>query len=65
MVNGPDASDAVFVPGKLYEYLMARGPVRRGRRHRAQACGGNSCLAHDAPGSLAVAMAGLIGRRTP
>ena len=27
LVNGPEADDAVFVPGKLYDYLMARRPV--------------------------------------
>ena len=27
LVNSPDADDAVFVPGKLYDYLMARRPI--------------------------------------
>jgi glycosyltransferase involved in cell wall biosynthesis len=27
LVNGPKATDAVFVPGKLYDYLMARRPI--------------------------------------
>ena len=27
LVNGPESEDAVFVPGKLYDYLMARRPV--------------------------------------
>ena len=27
LVNSPDSRDSVFVPGKLYDYLMARRPV--------------------------------------
>jgi hypothetical protein len=27
LVNSPDPSDAVFVPGKLFDYLMARRPM--------------------------------------
>lgn len=27
LVNGPEASDAVFIPGKMFDYLMARRPV--------------------------------------
>ncbi len=71
LVNGPDPGDAVFVPGKLYDYLMARRPILFvGRSGDAadivtRACGSDSCFAHDAPEPLARAVAALIEKRPP
>ncbi len=69
LVNGPAADDAVFVPGKLFDYLTARRPVlfvgRAGDAADivARACGVENCFTHEMPEPVAEAIAGLIGKR--
>lgn len=68
LVNGAEAADAIFVPGKLYDYLMARRPIlfvgREGDAWRivAEACGAGRCFGYDESAAQAQAIAALAER---
>lgn len=68
LVNGKDADDAIFVPGKLYDYLMARRPIlfvgNDGDAWRIveQACGKQHCFTYPQAEALARAIAELHAR---
>lgn len=55
LVNSPDPADQIFVPGKLYDYLMAARPVLffgdRGDAWNivADTSGDEACFTHDEP----------------
>jgi len=71
LVNGPETADAVFVPGKLYDYLMARRPILfvGGRGDAAdivaEACGAGACFGHSETDALAGAIHALTRGRSP
>lgn len=68
LVNGADESDNIFVPGKLYDYLMARRPVLfvglpgDAWHIVAESSGTGSCYRHDDTTGLAAAIAALTPR---
>jgi hypothetical protein len=71
LINSPDEDDAVFVPGKLYDYLMARRPVVflgcEGDAWRivADTSGPSWCFRYAQKDLIARHLAGLIGTRPP
>ncbi len=68
LVNGSEPADDIFVPGKLYDYLMARRPIlfvgNEGDAWRivAQSCGAGHCFTYSDPDGLAAAIAALAPR---
>lgn len=69
LVNGATEDDRIFVPGKLYDYLMARRPVlfvgAEGDAWRivADCCGDGWCFRHDEPAQLDAALRRLAEGR--
>ena len=65
LVNGPTAEDRIFVPGKLYDYLMARRPVlfvgEPGDASRIieDCCGAEWCSRHEELDKRVAQLAGL------
>lgn len=70
LVNGEEDADNIFVPAKLYDYLMARRPIlfvgKVGDAWRIveAACGPGHCFTHDQTAELAAAIARLVGGAT-
>lgn len=68
LVNGREDEDNIFVPGKLYDYLMARRPVlfvgKQGDAWRIveQTSGPDHCFTYDQPAELATAIEALQDR---
>ena len=68
LINGSEPADDIFVPGKLYDYLMARRPIlfvgNQGDAWRIveQSCGPGRCFTHAEPAALAAAIAALTPR---
>jgi glycosyltransferase involved in cell wall biosynthesis len=71
LVNSPHEEDAIFVPGKLYDYLMARRPIAfvgcpgDAARIVARACGDAWSFGHDQPDLLADRLRDALERRLP
>lgn len=71
LVNGPGDADNVFVPGKLYDYLMARRPVlfvgREGDAWRivARTSGEDWCFRYGEADRLARRLREIAARRPP
>jgi len=69
LVNSASEDDRIFVPGKLYDYLMARRPVifAGGQGDAwdivAHCCGEEWCSRHDEPERLAAMLRRLAERR--
>ena len=65
LVNGAEEEDRIYVPGKLYDYLMARRPVlfvgQEGDAWRivSEVCGEEWCSRHDRPERLTAALAAM------
>ncbi|MBK8980047.1 MAG: glycosyltransferase [Planctomycetes bacterium] len=59
LINSPDPADQIFVPGKLYDYLMAQRPVlfvgEQGDAWNicAETTGSSWCFTHDQPDAIA------------
>ncbi|MCA8975110.1 MAG: glycosyltransferase [Planctomycetes bacterium] len=68
LVNGPEPEDNIFIPGKLYDYLMAQRPVlfigNHGDAWRfvADTSGPDRCFLHADTTALAAAIAALEAR---
>jgi len=68
LVNGREDEDNIFVPGKLYDYLMARRPVlfvgKQGDAWRIveETSGPDRCFTYDRPAELATAIEALQQR---
>ena len=68
LVNGRDPADSVFVPGKLFDYVMARRPVLfvggagDARDIVARTSGTERCFSHEDPAGLATAILALQRR---
>ena len=66
LVNGSDPADDVFVPGKLFDYVMARRPtlfvggVGDARQIVARTSGAECCFAHGDVDGLAAAIGRLV-----
>ena len=62
LVNGPTEDDRIFVPGKVFDYIMARRPVlfvgEKGDAWRtvARFCGEEWCSRHAEPAKLVAAL---------
>ena len=71
LVNSPDPVDQIFVPGKLYDYLMAARPVLffgdRGDAWNivADTSGPECCFTHDERESAASWLQGLVATGRP
>jgi hypothetical protein len=71
LVNGPTAEDRTFVPGKLYDYLMARRPVLFvGEPGDAsdivgRTSGADWCFRHRDAEAIAKRLDGLLSARPP
>jgi len=71
LVNGPTAEDRIFVPGKLYDYLMARRPVlfvgEPGDAWRiiADCCGEDWCSRHGDEQERIAVLERLAKQRAP
>jgi glycosyltransferase involved in cell wall biosynthesis len=69
LVNSPDPKDQIFVPGKLYDYLMARRPVlffgERGDAWNivAETSGEACCFTHEEPDRAAALLARIAADR--
>jgi hypothetical protein len=68
LVNGKETADNIFVPGKLYDYVMARRPIlfvgNRGDAWRIveAASGGGRCFTYDEGEQFAAGIAALQQR---
>lgn len=71
LVNSPVPADQIFVPGKLYDYLMAQrpvlflGPPGDARRIVAETSGPQWCFSHDEPERVATLLAVVAQTRPP
>ncbi len=71
LVNGPTLDDRIFVPGKLFDYLMARRPIlfvgEPGDASRivGDCCGSQWCLRHTDPDGIDAALNRLAQQRLP
>lgn len=69
LVNGGTAEDAVFVPGKLYDYLMARRPVLfvghagEAREMVEHTTGSSWCHSYGASAAVALTLKNLLAGR--
>lgn len=69
LVNSPDPADQIFVPGKAYDYLMARRPILFfGGPGDAwdlveETTGAGWCFTHDEPARAATALARIAADR--
>src|SRR5690606_21575691 len=69
LVNSPDLQDQIFVPGKLYDYLMAQRPVlflgEAGDAWRivAETSGAEWCHRHEDRAAIAARLAAIAGER--
>jgi len=69
LVNGGEADDAVFVPGKLYDYLMARRPVLfvgypgEASRMVERTTGSDWCHPYGETGAVAAGLQALLEGR--
>jgi glycosyltransferase involved in cell wall biosynthesis len=71
LVNSPDPADQIFVPGKLYDYLMAARPVLffgdRGDAWNivADTSGADACFTHEEPDRAAAWLEALVSHGRP
>ena len=69
LINSPDAADQIFIPGKLYDYLMARRPILffgdRGDAWEicAETTGDGWCFTHEETAAAADRLRRLIAAR--
>jgi hypothetical protein len=71
LVNSPDPADQIFVPGKLYDYVMAARPVLFFGDHGdawnivADTSGVECCFTHGEPGRAAAWLRDLVALGRP
>ena len=69
LVNSPDERDVVFVPGKLYDYVMARRPIlfvgAAGDASRIVEATGGSAFDYADQAGLAAALRALARTDAP